>query len=455
MSYLIQQGVEIRVARAELLADGRKRLTRFLAFPQNSEFPLELAYAYGDLDPFNGTFPSGWDVLRLVKVEADNSPANNGAGNDPVVQVTYESPGTVTQRDNTGNNGALLTRTIISFYDTPATPSGYTLVNTSTENVNGYPYKAYTFAKGTGEVARAIDYGQSSDQGTTGVTRTTIRYLVVPGATVQPTSLAGSVEIARNMEEGDGYRIWTTVWAKGTGLVAQNISSRQDGLREVTNIALGTRSAPSGVVIRDDYAERDGFAVYTVTAMQTAAGGSDPTVATVVFERYVPFTYPGRAKAFEEVYNSRYMMDVFESPPITTLVKATVTVSYTTTNTLGTISDFWNPSEWATIRAQWIGLGNEPQNLVRARPGYRSTSATAITRTSSSTAPNNVSIFGNIVYGNTTAKITCTGGPADPGGSTYTLSAELEPAFTDAAGTKYYRKTLVSAAIPAQAALPV
>lgn len=455
MSWLIQQAIHVRPAKAEKSPDGRKRLIRWLSWKQNSESPPELQFAYGDLDLWEANAPSGWTGLRLAKVETDYSIANNGAGNDPVITLTYEGTGTVKQVDETRNNGALLLTSITSFYDVPAAPSGYTLVGISNDNVSGFPYKVYQYAKGTGEVARAIDYGQSSDQGTTGVTRTTIRYLVVPSATVQPTSLAGSVEIARNMEEGDGYRIWTTVWAKGTGLVAQNISSRQDGLREVTNIALGTRSAPSGVVIRDDYAERDGFAVYTVTAMQTAAGGSDPTVATVVFERYVPFTYPGRAKAFEEVYNSRYMMDVFESPPITTLVKATVTVSYTTTNTLGTISDFWNPSEWATIRAQWIGLGNEPQNLVRARPGYRSTSATAITRTSSSTAPNNVSIFGNIVYGNTTAKITCTGGPADPGGSTYTLSAELEPAFTDAAGTKYYRKTLVSAAIPAQAALPV
>lgn len=193
MSYLIQQGVEIRVARAELLADGRKRLTRFISFKQNGEFPLQLSYAYGDLDPFNGTFPTGWDDLRLVKVEADNSPANNGAGNDPVLAVTYEEPGTVTQRDDTGNNGALLTRTIVSFYTTPATPSGYTLVSENVENVNGYPYKAYKFVKGTGEISRAIDYGQSDDQGTTGVTRTTIRYLVVPSATVQPTSLAGSV----------------------------------------------------------------------------------------------------------------------------------------------------------------------------------------------------------------------------------------------------------------------
>lgn len=452
MSYLIQQGVEIRVARAELLADGRKRLTRFLSFKQNGEFPPQLSYAYGDADPFNGTFPSGWDALRLVKVEADNSPANNGAGNTPVVQVTYESPGTVTQRDNTSNNGGLLTRTIVSFYDTPATPSGYTLVNTSTENVNGFPYKAYTFAKGDGEVSRAIDYGQSDDQGTTGVTRTTIRYMVAPGASVQPTTLSGSVEIGRNMEEGDGYRIWTTVWAKGTGLVAQSIGTRQDGLREVTNISLGTRSAPAGIVIQDDYREADGFTIYTVTSMQEADGGSDPTTVSLSFERYVPFQYPGRAKAYTETVGSKVFLDVFLSPPVETDVKATVTVTYTTTSTLGTISDYWNPSEWATMRAKWVGAYGRSASAVASYKGYRTTSSTPVTVNGSGVLK---AIFNNIIYNGEDATITVTGGPSDPGGSTWTLDAVLEPAFTSSTGTQYFRKTVVTAAIPSQSALPV
>jgi hypothetical protein len=67
----------------------------------------------------------------------------------------------------------------------------------------------------------------------------------------------------------------------------------------------------------------------------------------------------------------------------------------------------------------------------------------------------NATIYGYNVYASTTATIIVTGGPADPGGSTWTLSAEIEPAFTDTSGVRYFRKTLVSAAIPAQSALPV
>lgn len=452
MSYLIQQGVEIRVARAELLADGRKRLTRFISFKQNGEFPLQLSYAYGDLDPFNGTFPTGWDDLRLVKVEADNSPANNGAGNDPVLAVTYESPGTVTQRDDTGNNGALLTRTIVSFYTTPATPSGYTLVSENVENVNGYPYKAYKFVKGTGEISRQTSYNQSDDVGVTGVTVVSITHLTAPAAS-DPTSSpgAGYVKISSEPREADGHRIWQVVYAKGTGTVSELIGTRQDGLREVTYVSLGSRTAPSGIVIQDDKRLADGYEVFTVTSMQEADGGNDPTTVSLSWERYVPFTYPGRAKAWVETVGSQEFLDVFLSPPVETLVEATVTVTYQTASTM-TISDFWNPSTWATMRATWVGAYGVAATRVQALKGYRTTSATAVTLAGTGY---DEAIFGYNIFNGTTARITVTGGPSDPGGNTYTLSAELEPAFTSSTGTQYYRLTKVVATIPAQASLPV
>ena len=451
MSWLIQQAIHVRPAKAEKSPDGRKRLIRWLSWKQNSESPPELQFAYGDLDLWEANAPSGWTGLRLAKVETDYSIANNGAGNDPVITLTYEGTGTVKQVDETRNNGALLLTSITSFYDVPATPSGYTLVGISNDNVSGFPYKVYQYAKGTGEVARAIDYGQSSDQGTTGVTRTTIRYLVVPGASVQPTSLAGSVEIARNMEEGDGYRIWTTTWAKGTGTVSELIGTRQDGLREVTYVSLGSRTAPSGIVIQDDKRLADGYEVFTVTSMQEADGGNDPTTVSLSWERYVPFTYPGRAKAWVETVGSQEFLDVFLSPPVETLVEATVTVTYQTASTM-TISDFWNPSTWATMRATWVGAYGVAATRVQALKGYRTTSATAVTLAGTGY---DEAIFGYNIFNGTTARITVTGGPSDPGGNTYTLSAELEPAFTSSTGTQYYRLTKVVATIPAQASLPV
>jgi hypothetical protein len=43
------------------------------------------------------------------------------------------------------------------------------------------------------------------------------------------------------------------------------------------------------------------------------------------------------------------------------------------------------------------------------------------------------------------------GGPEDPVGNTYTIETPLlEEAFTDIDGTQYYRKTIITATIPAQ-----
>jgi hypothetical protein len=84
------------------------------------------------------------------------------------------------------------------------------------------------WAKGIGEISRCIDYSQSSDQGTTGITRTTIRYLVAPAGTIQPTTLSGSVLVGQDVSEQDGHRIWTTTWVKGLGAAGISIRVRED-----------------------------------------------------------------------------------------------------------------------------------------------------------------------------------------------------------------------------------
>lgn len=362
------------------------------------------------------------------------------------------------------NDGKLYLYSRVALGAAPSAPSAtiggtVTLVSTSVRNADGYQIYSYKWAEGVGEISRAIQYQQSENQGTLGVTLTTIEYLVAPGATVQPTSLSGSVEIGRTFQDREGVRIWSTRWAKGTGLVSEMIHARQDGLREVTDISLGSRVAPSGDVIRDDYRLDEGFTVYTVTAIQ-AADGTSPTGSgsTVEFQRYVPFLYPGRAKAYNITASNGWdAYDVFRSPPVKADVKATITVSYQTGNTLGTISDYWNPSEWAVIQAEWIGLNNIPGFAVVALPGYRSVDDTPLVFVGTSPWTPDVAgtMLGNIVFAGTTAQVTVSGGPEDPGGNTYTLDATIEPAYTKTDGTKVYRKTLVSAAIPAQAALPV
>lgn len=416
------------------------------------------AWEYNYLQFTAGTYVPGTVGTSTAPDSASLYLQREEAGDDGClrrIKRTYVEAGILSTDYQESANGRLLRYTIVSAKTVPSTPSGYALVGSPVQHPDGLPIYSYTYFKGLGEVSRRTSRGQNAeeDDGTLGSSRLDIEYLTAPAASEPAwSSVSGYTKLIVTKQERDGHMVWSAIFGKGVGLVAQLIAARQDGLREVTNIALGTRDAPDGAVIRDDYRNDDGYIVYTVTAMQTAAGGSNPTTATMVFERYMPFTYPGRAKAFTETYDGKTMLSHFESPPVSTLVKATVTISYQTGNTLGTISDFWNPSDWATVKAQWTGAYGVASSQIKALPGYRTVSSTPVTLAGSGY---DATIYGHNIYASTTARITVTGGPANPDGNTYTLHAEIEPAFTDADGTKYYRKTLVSATIPAQASLPV
>lgn len=384
----------------------------------------------------------------------------NEQGVGAEIVETYISAGILAQSTDYSNNGLLEVRSITYFNGTPSTPSGFTLIGTSEQNPNGLPGRTYRFAKGLGEISRRTSRSQNgtTTDGSIGVTRLDIDYLTAPAAS-EPSwsSVIGYIKITVTESERDGHKVWSALFAKGTGLVAESIDYGPAGLRRVTDISLGTKVTPTGIVIRDDYREDEGYRMFTVTTMQTAAGGADPTSVTNTSEDYVDFTYPGRLKAWTTTYGGRKHMNVFESPSVTASVLASIEISYQTGNTLTFTGTLWNPTEWAVERAQWIGFGDNPHNIVRSRPGYRSVSGTALEETCSGTAPIDVSIYGSPVFGGTTARIIVEGGPEDPGGNSYVLRARLDPnpVFVATDGTKYYQKTVVRATIPAQSALPV
>lgn len=167
--------------------------------------------------------------------------------------------GQISRDDETKNNGGLLLATI-RHLTVPGTlgtggtspittPSTYTAVSSSFTEADGHRIWTGTYAKGSGEISRSIDYSQSSDQGATvGLTRTTIRYLVAPAATVLPTTLSGSIKIGESVSEADGHRVWTTTWAKGTGTIRTSTILRNNGkLTVYRKTAIG--AAPSAPTI--------------------------------------------------------------------------------------------------------------------------------------------------------------------------------------------------------------
>ncbi len=281
-----------------------------------------------------------------------------------------------------------------------------------------------------------------------------------------PDASAGVMATEDPQDDGAVRRIARVYVA--AGLLSKSSRVGSGGLIDVTWVSVRTKQSPTfGALIYDEERNPNGIPVFTVTKRQSSTGG-DPTGESSSFQRYVPFTYPGRAKPFVESMtvgtgDVRRMMDVYRQPPATIRVLATVAITYQTTNTVGTVTPaLWNPTVWAVSRAQWVGFGNRPYNQVDPLPGYRveSGTTTTLTETCAVLAPLDLSIFGNPVFGNTTAKIIVAGGPASPGGvsgTAWTLDVGLSdgPVFEDLAGTKYYRKTQVTATIPAEAALPV
>ncbi|HEX2101005.1 MAG TPA: hypothetical protein VHF69_10095 [Candidatus Synoicihabitans sp.] len=583
------------------------------------------------------------------KAVANVSIQKNGVG--ARVIVTLISAGRLSESTQTRYNGKLILKTLVYFNEVPPTPTGFMLVDTSVQNPDGVPTYTYQFAQGSGEISRSIDYQQSTDQGATGITRVVIRHLTGPEVDSDPTSLEGFIKIGQDMAEQDGHRLWTisyakgiglvidevetrnngaliiyrraalgaaptapaptiggsvvqfstavrtdsgfTVhdyrwaegvgeisrstetryngklvlisithltapdtnaqpttapeagyilvstdkqeeegyrlwrvrwgkgdgiisadtsrshkgklinyrivklspsdapvppvapagtiggivtlvdsnareedghvlysyrWAEGFGIISQTVQPRGNGLRTQTYVSLGMKQTPSGVVIAEDQDEIDGVTRYTVTSMQNAAGNS-PTMGALTFEKFVPFVYPGRAKAYSRTVSgsSRRLADVFLSPPVETEVKATIEISYTTSNTVSSTGR-WQPKEWATVEAKFLTNKGRPLDIIKGLRGYRTTSSSTVS-VSMPTFPDSDSpggtIMGYNVYGGTTGTLRVIGGPENPDGKTYVLDAAIEPAFQGVDGTQYYRKTVVTATIPAQPGLPV
>ena len=408
----------------------------------------------------------------------------------------------------------------------PAIGGSVVTISTSTRQESGYTVYDVVWAQGNGEISRETRYNQSSNQGTTGSTVITIRYLSDVSVSSNPiTTPTGTVLISFENQVNDGYIVWSAVYAKGTGTVVNDIETKNGGKLIIYHkVALG--AAPStpvgasvvlisqnvrnesgfdvydytwasgngivgekiqykegglrllnrdiilptgttsyatytplyGIEVDSSYVEGDGIRRYSVTWIQSNSGGDPLAIPAVQFDSKVPFTYPGRAKAYYTSfttggYTSHKAYDVFLSPPVQCLVDSTTYIYYVSSNAVPSPSyPLWNPTEWATMRAKWIGWSDSPRSKVEGLRGYIKVN-TGINGTS--TTATDVSMFGDRVFAATDFKIELSGGPSDPGGSVLTLSIEKVPAFVKTDGTQYYRVTEVIGNILAQSNLPV
>lgn len=175
-------------------------------------------------------------------------------------------------------NGAL-TLTTIKYLneDSGATPDGV-LISTDTTIADGYTVITEVYADGEGQISEDISYELSPDQGTTGVTIYTIKYLSDPSTAVNPITPPGGTElITSSYDDQDGYRVWTGVYASGTGTIMTDTDVRSNGtLKVYRKIALNAApSAPAatiggtvtliGAEVRNGSRVEGGTVVYTYT----------------------------------------------------------------------------------------------------------------------------------------------------------------------------------------------
>jgi hypothetical protein len=404
-SFFRRDASEARSPKAEVLPDSRKRLTRFFKFSHTSKIEPLLALNWGDLDP-SGTGPTGWTGLRLTNRSVDDSLPAPGRDSDPVLVLVYEQISATAETQV----GSVETRKL----EDGRTAKIFRFVQFS---ANAYVPQTVGSTTAPGDASAFLLKEDAPDDGTV---RRIERTYVYAGLLSQRDFTRGTIKLR------------TLVWAKTVPATPADYVS----------------------IFETAVENPSGYPTYTYTFAKI-------TDADYSVQRYVDFTMVGRAKAykyeFEDGVKTRYLLDVYMSPPITVKVKATISVAYSTTATISTPGDLWNPLDWAVLVAKWTGFGNSPHSEIRALAGYRSTTETAVTQEADIIAPGDVSIMGQGVFGGTTASLQVEGGPADPSGGTYTLDVFIDndPAFVAADGTKYFRKTTVVATIPTQDALPV
>jgi len=293
------------------------------------------------------------------------------------------------------------------------------------------------------------------------------------GTTTPPSPHAAVGVLAEEIAANDGAVRRIGRRYVSAGIIATATRDVEDGFAEVTYTSVRTEQTPPGVVTARSVQKPNGVPVYTVTARGTKAGGAVNSL-TYSFTTKRQFRLPGRLKPFLRTVEASSpgaipsefeikCANLYQSSPVDVWVDATTTVSYTSATTPGTITPaLWNPTEWATVDTQVILVGPNALNKVEDYPGYcvvsdEDTPGVAVLSVLTPAGPDAIdwTYAGNRLFaGDNTHTITVRG-PESPAGSSVTIDVDFRPAFVAADGTRWYRKTLVTATLPGQTALPV
>ena len=270
-------------------------------------------------------------------------------------------------------------------------------------------------------------------------------YSSVVGATSMDSSGTTVWLASSKIDETDAKWTLTEVWMEA-GLLSTSFSTDSDGLTSNSQTWLktvGTTPAlPDGAITGRKIGEYQGLQTITIEKKGFPDGDS------YTYQTTVPFTIPGIVTAVEdEIGTGIKNIYIVASPPVPTIAECSVVVTYSTAATVDT-SSIWQPIEWSSATVSGLGFGlrpisstNEFSNHIRIGSGKSLVGSTFGEVTC---------CMGSNIYGGTTATIRLEGPTFDPAGTSQILSISNDPVFRDENQTQYYKKTVVTAQIPAR-----
>ena len=267
---------EAQVPEVQVLPDGRKRLTRRVKLANHTGAPDWLSVPYGTLDA--EAAPAEWENLRLVGKALSDAPTPGGRDTSPMLVLIYETliaPGETPvgewKRVRLEDGRDAWSREWLQLLTETATPATVGAV--------------YVVPAGTAYLQRE-EASPDAELGLRRIVRTCVTSGVleidtqtrnngalvikrITSAVTVPTTPAGFVLIGEPVQNPNGLPTYTYTFAKGDGLVSEQIAPLGTGLSRVTWVSLGTRLVPPGIELPGGAtAEEDGYQRHTVSSLQ-------------------------------------------------------------------------------------------------------------------------------------------------------------------------------------------
>jgi hypothetical protein len=402
-----------------------------------------------------------YDGKTLIQSDVENTDAYTR------VKARYSESGVISRStDLVGSQQALV---ITSLGETPATPSGYSLAKTDVNNEEGFETTSYTFLQDDSVLSRSRDYVGSQ-------LAVVLEVFNGTPTTADANAYGGGSDyvIASEQESSvDGIPTRRFTFLENGAVLSESSRNMSEGVKEVTKVFFNTEGATVGPVISRSTEDFDGLPTIRVSTLQDSSGnavndGGENLVNQ--YDRHVQFTYPGvvgvkvsstSATTGDSAENRYY----YQRSPVQALVKATVYVIFTDSQSV-TNSDYtydsseglWNPSQWAQgDHSAWQFSGSGTHIPFGDSPGFRgcrtveSGEITGVVDSISETIlDDDQGLLGRLILNGSDVEIGVSGGPDKPDGNKYTTDIQVAAAFEDVDGSTVYKKTIVVATIPAQ-----